>query len=125
MIPCPHCGGKKSKVLATRSAGPFLQRRRECQSIGCMKRYYTYEVTERLSKTVMRHADQAKKHSERRSDLHRRNLEIVRRRRAGEKLSVIANDFDMPDTTVSAVIRKMAPELMQSTRGRRPSAAAG
>lgn len=74
---CVKCGEVRSVVLETRERldGAMLQRRRECYN---GHRFSTYEVTERLAKTLRKHVEPSAKAVAKRAEIWARHKAVVR-----------------------------------------------
>lgn len=109
---CPECGAQQSRVKSTRhwQGGAMLQRRRECFN-GHL--YTTYEIGEQLAKTLEKYAVPSARGIEKTSTLWKRDTGIVRAIRAGRLTMDVAAEHGISPTTVSAIIRRRAPELLR------------
>jgi transcriptional regulator NrdR family protein len=112
---CPRCGTKYTRVLETRTYQKvFLKRRRQCNN-NCAP-FWTYEISERLMKTIEKYATPSAQATAKRSSLWQLHQRIVRMRREGMPVKDIAAAVGRAPNTVSWVIKRYAPELGRGYR---------
>jgi len=111
-VKCPECGAQESHVKETRhwQGGAMLKRRRECFN-GHL--YTTYEIGEQLAKTLDKYAGPSARGLEKKDKMWRRDTGIVRAIKAGKRTIDVAEKHGLSPNTVSAVIRRRAPELLK------------
>ncbi len=114
---CPTCGTPQSDVLETRKwlDGAFLKRTRECHN---GHRFRSYEVSERLYKTMTRYATHSAAATIKRDALWKRNRLIVREVLAGARLDHTAKKYGLSTNTVSWIMKQHDPNFNGKARKR-------
>jgi len=111
---CPRCGESRSTVLETRGTDSAITiRRRECFNL---HRFTTYEVSEKLGRTIAAQAEAHSRGADTAAKLHKRNMQIVREVRKGASMKEVARRLGLAPTTVGYVIKKNAPELRRKIK---------
>lgn len=101
---CIHCGAW-TMVKETREHKPWLTMRRHQCSNGC-KTFKTFEVPETAYALGRRRAKEAFYTYERRGLAWKRDDEIARRLKRGEKGAHIARDMNLSDQWVSVIKKR-------------------
>lgn len=103
---CIKCGGEAS-VSETRPLHADTVTRRTRQCTVCKHKFVTYEIDEGIWKSVRKfvpaHADAI----ENKKIRFVRNQHIAKLLRAGEKHSVVANQFGLSDSMISTIAAEM------------------
>lgn len=101
---CVRCG-RLTEVRETRTqdSGVVNRRRRECTE--CGHKFNTYEIDDALEKTLKKYLKPHVKSVAKAQVLNRRNERIIDRLKAGDKHSVVANEFGLSDSSVSTIAR--------------------
>lgn len=94
----------------------MLQRRRECFN---GHRYTTYEISDRLAKTLAKSSAPSAAAIEKRGELWKRDRRIMRAIKAGKLLSEVASEFGLAANTVSWIVKKHDPEFNARAHGQR------
>lgn len=103
---CIKCGHDETFVRQTRrlEGSQVVRRRRVCS---CGHRFNTYEIPEGIWVSVRnRSVDSHDKALQKQAALRKRNEEIVRRVKAGEKRWMLAEEFQLSKNMVSHITRK-------------------
>lgn len=91
----------------------MLQRRRECFN---GHRYTTYEISDRLAKTLTKWAAPSATAVQKAEKLWKRDQTIVRAVRNGATMREVADAHGLAANTVSWVVKRLAPELTRKGR---------
>ncbi len=94
----------------------MLQRRRECFN---GHRFTTYEISDRLAKTLAKYAKPSAVAVNKRGTTWRRDSAIVRKVTQGQTLKVVAAEYGLAATTVSWIVKRRAPEYNVRSAGQR------
>lgn len=115
---CPVCGAAGSTVISTRGwqSDTMLQRRRECFN---GHRYTTYEISDRLAKTLAKHSASSASAIQKRDSQWKRDQRIMRAVRGGKLLSEAAAEFGLASSTVSWIVKRVDPEFNARSHGQR------
>ena len=115
---CPICGTSGSSVISTRGwqSDTMLQRRRECFN---GHRYTTYEVSDRLAKTLAKHSATSAAAIQKRGSQWKRDQRIMRAIKGGKLLSEVAAEFGLASNTVSWIVKRVDPEFNARSHGQR------
>ena len=119
---CPTCGTSASEVVDTRpwQNGVMLRRRRECFN---GHRFFTFEVSERLAKTMDRYAKPSATGILQRGKLWQRDTTIVRKVTSGQRVTDVAAEYGLATNTVSWIVKRRAPEYNARSAGQKARAA--
>lgn len=115
---CPVCGAAGSTVISTRGwqSETMLQRRRECFN---GHRYTTYEISDRLAKTLAKHSEPSAVAIVKRGNQWKRDQRILRAIKGGKLLSEVAVEFGLASNTVSWIIKRIDPAFNARSHGQR------
>jgi transcriptional regulator NrdR family protein len=116
---CTTCGHEGTAVLETRklSEGQVTRRRHGCGHCGAT--FNTYEVDDRIWKSVKRLVINESRVAgiTRRQRLFHRNEQILELLKRGEKHSVVASQFGLSDNMISTIARKAGVPSYARQRG--------
>lgn len=96
----------------------MLQRRRECFN---GHRFTTYEISDRLAKTLARLAEPSAAATKKSEALWRRDQAIVRAVRGGKPQKDVAAERGLATSTVAWIIKRLAPDLRRDARSKKTS----
>ncbi len=94
----------------------MLQRRRECFN---GHRYTTYEVSDRLAKTLAKHSATSAAAIQKRGSQWKRDRRIMKAIKGGRLLSEVAAEFGLASNTVSWIVKRVDPEFNARSHGQR------
>jgi transcriptional regulator NrdR family protein len=104
--------------------GHVIRRRHGCGNCGAS--FSTYEVDDRIWKTVKKYAvNEARTRGfTRRQQIHHRNQQILELLKRGEKHSVVASQFGLSDNMISTIARNAGVPSYARQRGLKAEKAA-
>ena len=109
---CSTCGEPALQLLSEDTRGTTITRRRRCPNEHVTKSIETYSAISEIT----RHLAEYDALIERRAAMWKRDQRIVRAVRAGACKAAVAAEHGLAANSVSAVLRKHAPDLVRRMR---------